>query len=453
VQLILARILLPEDFGIVGTAIIVINFSQIFWDAGLAKALIQTDEPIDKAANVVFWSNSILGVIIYGLLLFVAPWIAVFYNSPASMPILRVMGIQVVLLSLISVQQALMLRGLSFRQLFWIRLCVAFVPALFSIPMAVLGFRAWALVSGTLAGASVNLVLFWVSSPWRPSMVIDWHIAVRLFRFGFWVIGESLLGWFMMWGDNLVVGKFLGVRNLGIYQLGWTVVMVVFGLSLNPFLPILYPTFSRLQGDIQTIRLTFIKVNRVIISISLPVGIGLFLIGGEMEKLFGAKWAGLGFVISIIGLMQGIVWMISLNAEIYRAIGRPDVNTKLGFLFMLYYLPAYLVGVHYGLVFFTFIRLVVAVISLPIHIFVCVHLLHVSWMYLWLQGKAMILATLVMAASVYLLKWSLPGLVSISIIGMVIEIVVGAGAYFLSLWLLDKPFVLQTISLVKKAVQ
>ncbi|MBA4375976.1 MAG: hypothetical protein C0401_07370 [Anaerolinea sp.] len=454
VQLILARLLLPEDFGLVGIAVIVINFSQIFWDAGLAKALIQTNEPINKAANVVFWVNSVLGVVIYGLLFIGAPWIAEFYNSPASMPILRVMGIQAVLYSFISVQQALMMRGLSFRQLFWIRLGVAFIPALFSIPLALIGYRAWALVAGTLAGSSVNLVLFWVSSPWRPSMDFDWQLAGRLFRFGFWVIGESLIAWFMIYGDNLIVGKFLGVRDLGIYQLGWTVTGVIFGLALNPFLSVLYPTFSRLQGDIQAIRQTFVKVNRVIISISLPVGVGLFLIGGEMENLFGAMWAGLGFVISIIGLMKGgIAWLVGVNSEIYRAMGRPDVNAKLGFLFALFYLPAFLIGVQYGLRIFTVTRLVVALIALPIHIYMCARLLRVSRLYLWEQGRPMILATIVMAASVYIFKWSLSSWISINIIVMVAEIGVGIGAYLLTLWLLDKPFVLQTFNLVKKAIR
>ena len=165
---VLARLLAPTDFGVLATAMIVISFVQMFWDAGLSKALIQTKEVPENAAHVVFWTNLTLGIIIYTLLFAAAPYIAFFFKSPVTEPVLRVLGIQIIIASLASVQQALFVRDLDFRGLFWIKLLTVFIPALFSIPLALLGYGIWSLVTGTLAGQFFNLLLLWMRSPWRP---------------------------------------------------------------------------------------------------------------------------------------------------------------------------------------------------------------------------------------------------------------------------------------------
>ena len=157
---ILARLLTPADYGVMATAMIAISFSQMFWDAGLSKALIQTKAAPEDAAHVVFWTNVVLGLLIYILLYLAAPAIALFFKSPASGPVLRVLGIQIVIASLTSVQQALFVRDLDFRGLFWIKLLTAFIPGLFSIPLALKGFGIWALVTGSLVAQIINLYAF-----------------------------------------------------------------------------------------------------------------------------------------------------------------------------------------------------------------------------------------------------------------------------------------------------
>ena len=174
---------------------IAISFSQLFWDAGLSKALVQTKQAPEEAANVVFWTNFVLGILIYVVLFVTAPAIALFFRSPASGPVLRVLGFQIVIASLSSVQQALFVRDLDFRGLFWIKLLTAFVPGLFSVPLALFGYGVWALVGGSLAGQTLNLWLLWQRSPWRPKATFDMTLVRTLFRFGFWVLLESLGAW------------------------------------------------------------------------------------------------------------------------------------------------------------------------------------------------------------------------------------------------------------------
>jgi len=426
----------------------------MFWEGGLGKALVQMKEAPEKAANLVFGVNAFLGIVIYTILFLAAPGVASFFHSPASEPVLRVLGLQIVINSLGSVQGSLFLRELDFRRLFWVNLASSFLPGIFSIPMALMGYGVWALVAGYLASSLLNLGFLWIKSNWRPGWRFDWPQARRLCRFGLWVTGESLAIWFFLWGDNLLVGRILGVKDLGIYSVGWNISIMIFGLVLNPFLPVLYPTFSRMQGDLQNLKSTFHKVNRIVISLALPMGVGLLLVGPLVANvLFGDKWQGLGLVLSLIGFMHGITWFVGINGELYRALGRPDVNTKLAFITIIYYLPVYLLAAPYGLKVFTFARLGVALVALPIHIYLCVRMLGASPFYPWHDGRPAILATLVMALVIagakYLLSLigvGLPGVITlIALVGM------GLITYGGMLWLLDSPYILQTKTLLKKA--
>jgi PST family polysaccharide transporter len=454
VLIILARILTPADFGIVATAMIVISLAQMLWDAGLSKALVQTRESLEDAAHIVFWSNVLLGCLIYVFLFLLAPTVALFFNSPDSGPVLRVLGLQVLIASLSSVQQALFVRDFDFRRLFWIKLLTGFVPGLCSIPMAFFGYGVWSLVTGSLAGQVLNSWLLWSRSSWRPKFNYRKKSARKLFTFGLWMLMESLGAWLILWGDNHILGRFLGVHDLGVYRTGWMLVTILFGLTLNPFLPILYPAFSRLQDELPALNSAFHKANRIVIALALPMGVGVFLVGQEAaDLLFGQKWQGLGFVVGTLGLMHGIGWLVGINPELYRAMGRPDMNTKLTFAALLYYLPAFYLAAQRGLQTFAVTRLVVALVAMPIHIYLCAKMLSVSPFYLWQEGKPMIMATLGMACVLVGLKWGF-GLFDSKALGLLIPgvmICTGLVTYAVILWLLDKPFILHAKSLLKQA--
>lgn len=453
---ILARLLTPEDFGVVATAMIAISFSQMFWDAGLSKALIQSRENPEKAANVVFWTNVVLGLVIYLILFLMAPWLAIFFNSPASGPVLRVLGIQIVLASLSSVQQALFVRELDFKRLFWIRLLTAFFPGFFSIPLAFYGYGVWALVAGSIAGQLLNLYLLWQKSPWRPNFSYDLNLAQKLTRFGIWVLLESFGAWLIIWGDNLIVGRFLGVHDLGVYRTGWMLVTFIFGLALNPFLPVLYPMFSRLQDDPAALRNAFHKANRIIFSLALPMGFGLLVTGSDLANLlFGQKWQGLGFVISVLGLTYTTSWLVSLNTELYRAIGRPDINNRILYIYIFFFISVLFYAARYGLYLFVFLRfLLTFIIGLPIQIYYYTKIVKDSPFYIWQEGKTMICSAVVMIITIICVKWWIfPSLNITNLYCSVVSYTLAGGlSYLLCLLFLDKKFVLETKLYINKAI-
>jgi O-antigen/teichoic acid export membrane protein len=450
---ILARILAPQDFGIVAIAQIAISFCYLFWDAGLQKALIQTKEHLEKAANVVFWINVVLGLIIYGALFLAAPFLAAFFKSPAASPVLRVLGLQIIIGSLSTVQQGLFLRDFNFKQLFWARLATSAIPALVSIPLALFGYGVWALVASSLVGSAINLVILWVKSPWRPRCCFDSVIARKMANYGKWIVLDSFVGWFISQGDAVVVGRYLGVRDLGLYRTGRNIIDIVFGLSLNPLIPILFPAFSALQDDKEALRSFLYKTNRIIMSLTLPIGAGIMCIATPLVTvLLGEKWKGVEIVLSFISIQVALGWLVSANPELYRAVGRPDLQTKIALITSPLYLFAYFIAAQFGLTVFVLTRLGLTIISLPIHVWMAVRILKVSYLYLWETGKPMIISTTFMVLAISGIKWMLKmsHLALPAVMGLLGFIMIGMVVYIGSLWVLDKSFVLQTRDIVRK---
>ena len=454
VFVILARLLEPEDFGVVGTALVAVGFAQMFWDAGLAKALIQTNAARDPAANVVFWTNLGSGVVLCGVLALAAPILGDFFRCPETVPVLRVLSLLAPIASIGSVHQALLTRDFEFRKVFWTKLLVALVPGLFSIPAAAMGVGVWALVVGYLLGQAANTLLLWRMSGWRPSLSYDWAVSLALFRFGGWVLAEAIGAWLILWGDSLVVGRYLGVAELGLYRTGSLVVSLVFGLALNPLVPILYPAFSRMRHDHVALLGMFRNSVALIMVISLPMGAGLFLVGPELAgSIFGHRWLGLAQVVSVLGLTQGVSWMVGVNTEAFRAIGRPDVNTKILFLALLYYLPSYFLAAQHGLAAFLWTRFATAAVSVPLHVFFCRRHLGLPLFYLLVDGRSALRCTIGMVCAVGWLKYWISGSsMGVSLPAQLVLLVsAGVLSYSALMYLTDRAYVTKLLSLLRRA--
>lgn len=453
ITVILARLLVPKDFGIVATAQIVISFSTMFWDAGLSRALMQTNKDPEEAAHVVFWTNLALGIFVYLLLFLSAPQVAAFFQNPASSPVLQVLGLQIIISSFSSVQRVLFVRDLNFRTLFWIKLLTAFLPGFCSIPLAFFGYGVWALVAGTLAGQLFNLVLLWRASLWRPRLKYNISIAKKLFGFGAWISAQGFASWLIMWADSVIVGRFLGVEDLGIYRTGWNIVTVVFGLVIHPFSPVMAPTFYRLQDNLPALKEAFHRVNKIIMALVIPMGVGLLFVGEEAaDLLFGSKWIGLGFVLRYIGFREAISYTFCFNGTVCSAIGRPDIFAKLDYAFLFWIIPTYVLSARFGLEAFVYTRVINTIIGLLLYAYVFHRALGVSPFYLWHQGKETIISALVMGTAVWIMKSILYLSSAPKIIILASMILLGVNIYIATYWLLNKKFIIKIYQTIRQAV-
>jgi O-antigen/teichoic acid export membrane protein len=410
ITLILARILVPEDFGVIGVALIAIGLANILQDFGLGKTLIQRESDVENSANVIFWTNMTLSSFLYLILFAAAPLISEFFREPRVASVLRVLCLQIVLSGLVTVHQALFQRQFQFKKLFYIGLFSSIVPGLVSVPLAFLGYGAWSLVFGSLAGSIFQVFLFWRASSWRPRLTYDFMLAKSLFVFSLWVTLESLLGWLIVWGDSVIVGRFLGTKELGIYRTGVTLLVLIFGLVLNPLFPVAYSFFSRLQSVPLQFREYFLKTIHLIATIVLPIGASVILLAQPLSSLLlGEKWRGIEIVLIIVGLKDILTSIIGgINAEALRALGRPDVNVKINVVSSIFAIPMYILAASYGLMVFCIARLLVGIFMIALYVYATKVLLKVSLTYPFVSAWRALLSAFVMGIVLYIFGYLLP---------------------------------------------
>lgn len=434
VFIVLARLLTPEDFGVMTAAMMVIAFSQIFWEAGMGKALIQRQTDIEEAANAAFLINIALGIVIAALLyLFAQPIAQTFFQDNRVTAVLQVMILQVLFGALSSVQTALLQKGMGFKKLFWVRLLTVSLPGLASIPLAWNGLGYWSLVAGTLVGQLAQVVMLWRMSTWRPKLVTNATVTQEIGRFGVWVGLTGLLTWFYAWADSLVVGHYLGSHELGLFRTGTQFASLAFVIIFGPILPVLYSHLSQLNNDKEMMRSNAESVLSILSVVAIPISIIIFVYSTDLQKvLFGLKWAGMGVVISSMSLMHGYSWIVGMNGEFYRATGKPNYETIVTASTLIIYLSVYIYIVNYGLTSFVWARMWLAMGALLLHIALLRHLFGID---AYTVFKRIVTITASSAFVAYSTKYGvgllLRGAISSLFVGVVISGLITAGLVFM----------------------
>lgn len=367
VFLVLARLLTPEDFGVVAGATVVISLCQALADAGLGKALIQRREAVEASANAAFWMALAASVVLGLALVIASPVIAGFFGDARIRPVVCVLALQVPLTGLAAVPVALLQRDFAFRELFWVRLLTAGLPALASIPMALADLGYWALVAGTITGQALQCIVLWWRRPWRPTLRIDMAVARQLLGFGRWTMLSAILAWGYGWLDSLVVARHLGTHDMGLYRIGNTFVAMAFGLAFAPLLPVLYSLFSNPKTEGNQLAKSLETTARAIVLVSVPAAGFIVLFSKPIElQLFGPGWEGLAPILAMLAACHGVAWLVGANGEAYRAMGRPELEAWTMGISLLAYLVGYLLSVGYGLHAFVATRAALVIVGVAI---------------------------------------------------------------------------------------
>jgi O-antigen/teichoic acid export membrane protein len=358
VMIFLARILSPEDFGLVAIATIIISAGQVFLEFGMGKALIQTDSDVELYRNNALWTNVLIAFIVYIIVFFNAGLIGNFFNSPESAIIIKVLGIQFILNSFFSSNIAFFQRELKFSILFKIRTSASLGTAIVSLSLAALGYGVWALVFGALIGSFIQLCLCWIYSTWNPVFKFNKEIFFKMFNFSKWILFEGVFAWLLAWGDSIAVGHMMNPEELGKYRIGNAIIILISNIVFTPIIPIALSYFSRIKTNKEELRNSYEKLTGLIAYIAVPIAVMLVLLSHEFVfVVLGEKWVGVEIIIIIMGIRFGFGWLVGLNSTVFTAIGRPDVNSKLLVIITTFTLPIYFFSAEQGILFFLYARL------------------------------------------------------------------------------------------------
>jgi O-antigen/teichoic acid export membrane protein len=395
---VLARVLLPTDFGVVAAATVVVSLAQVLCELGLAKALVQRRDRVSDAATTAFWMNAVFGVLMTALAWVLAPAVAHFFGDSQIGLALRALSPVMLLSALTAVPMALLQREFRFKTLFWSRLVGAAIPAMVGIPLALAGGGFWALVAGTLAGQMMQATVLWAVGGWRPALSFDRGLAAELLGFGRWALLAGLLGWGFAWLDAVIVGRYLGAHEMGLYRTGGALVTLLFGLVFAPLLPVLYSLFSRAQQDLPLLRSSLLVVVRLSTLILLPMVMLAYALRDVLASgLLGAQWQEAGQVIAVLAMVQGVSWLVSFNGELYRAVGRPLAEVIAMGPMLILYVIVYLLAVGHGLEVFLWCRLALTVLGVAAQVVVAWRVVQIAPR-LWIRPLAAVFGGLVLTA-------------------------------------------------------
>lgn len=449
---VLAALLSEADFGIIAAAMAVIALAQIVVEMGLGAAVIQREQQAEEVASLALWLSLLVGLMLYAVLWLAAPALAAFYTIPELTAVLRVVGLGLPLAALISIPNALLTRDMAFRQLFWIGAMPQIATALGSLLLALLGLGYWALVGGYLLGRVLHVALVWRANHWRPRWLWQTSLVGQLLRFSAWVLLSGFQTWLFLYADNLLVGYFYNTEQLGIYSLGFNLANILPGMLASSLAYVAYPAFSRLQADRRAVGDSLMKLQALAGALLFPVCLGMAALAEPaITLLYGQKWAGLGWTLGFFAVMPGLSNIWSLNAEAYRAVGRPDVWAKVAGLTLLLMFPLLLLGGRLEYNRFVMLRFAAAFLLPLFNIWAAARLLHIPLAAQWRSWRVPLIWALLMFAAVVALRTLLApfdgwaGWGKLSLLA-----VCGAGIYSIGMRLTDRALFNQFLLSVKR---
>lgn len=354
IKLILAKILFPEEFGLIGMAVVFTSFVEVFNDLGFGAAIVQKKENLinENHYHTAFWTGIVWAVVLYAFIFFVlSDLAAAFYNEPLLEEIIPVLSLGILLNPINLVHKAQLTRGLNFKKLAHISNTSSIIAGSVSLALAFLGFGVWSLVFNSVTAYAIALPLFFIATGWKPKFIWDKKAFKDIFGFGVNTMGTQVFNNLINKFDYLVIGKLLSVSALGVYTLAFTLTDTFRGQLMTVMNRVMYPIYGKKQDDKVSLVKYYLKVvkyNSIIID-----GIMMVLViyaEPIILLFFGSKWIDTVIPLQILSLSVVFHMMVSSNTSLIRGMGKPGLEFRLQLFKSLFlYVPLIYFGTkHFG---------------------------------------------------------------------------------------------------------
>ncbi|UCG17703.1 MAG: lipopolysaccharide biosynthesis protein [Phycisphaerales bacterium] len=351
VFLVLARLLMPEAFGLVALASAFTGFLAVFLTQGFGGAIVQRSELEPEHLDTAFWINVLSGVALTAICIACAGVVARLFGEPQLKPLVRWLSLSLLIGAFSATQEAILMRRLAFKSLAIRRLVASAAGGCVGIGMAVGGLGVWSLVGQNLAGGLVGVAALWQASEWRPGFNVSAKHARDLFSFGINMLGIQILRFVNRRADTMLIGYFLGPVALGYYTVAYGLLLRMTQMLMQTVSSVSLPTFSRLQHDPGQMRHAFFTAIRMTSLLAFPAFIGVATLAPELVPgLFGSKWTPsipVMQILALIGILQSVQYF---NGSVILAMGKPSWLLALRALSTVVHVTAFAVAVRWGIV-------------------------------------------------------------------------------------------------------
>ena len=448
--IILARLLLPEQFGLVGYCLITIQYLDILNAAGINNSLIARRENLEEAANAAFVANIVLGIVSFGLTWMIAPAAATFFKTDELIPVLRLMGLNLPLSGLGMVPDTLLQRHLRFRTRMMPEITKNLTKGMVSIVLAWLGMGVWSLVWGQLAGTAIATILAWILARWRPTWRYDAKASFEIATYGFHIMLLEIAGAFRSNVDYLLVGRILGAAALGYYTMSYRIPELLIR-SVNVVVGrVSLPVMSMVQKEKEQLRSFYFGYLRSLSMIIFPVAVGLAFTAPVFIPLFlSQKWRPAAIPTMLVSLALGIAAMGHIPGVLYKAIGRPELLTRLNFFKVPFAVVVLWYSTRWGINGVAAGQIIISVFSLLLDTLTANYVMRYSLRELLEAVAPTFLSSLGMAFALLAVSRILP---FSGIFALTLLVLTGVLSYFMMLWWLDWGTVRAGINLIRRTL-
>ncbi len=329
-QIVLARILLPSEFGLIAMLSVFISIGKSLMDSGLTASLIRTPDPDQRDYSTVFFINMIGSIIIYFLLFFCAPLIASFYKQPILTAVIRVYTLTFIIQAFMAVQTTRLTKNMNFRVQMIMQIPSVIVGGIVGVIMAYMHYGVWSLVWMSLTSAFLFSIQHWFHSGWYPSFIIDWERLKHHFKFGYKLTIAGVLSSIFSNIYNLVIGKYFSANEVGFYNRADTLQgFPVQNISLA-LTKVTFPMFASIQDDKVKLKSVYKKLMQQVIFWVTPLMIYLAIVAEPLFRfVLTAKWLPSVPYFQIL-CVTGILYPLQMyNLNILNVLGRSDLFMKL----------------------------------------------------------------------------------------------------------------------------
>ncbi len=324
-SVILMRLLLPSDYGLIAMAMVLIGFANLFGEFGFSSALIQNQSITEKHKSSIFWINVVIGSALSLLVFIFAEKLAGFYENEKLILVIKYLSFSFIISSFSIVPSALLQKDMNYSSINKIEVSIVFLSGIVSVYMALNGWGVMSLVFQNLAMLLFKVPMAFIASRWYPKNIFSMSSIKDLFSYSAYLSGFNFINYWARKSDDLLIGKFMGADNLGIYSRAYTLMLIPISQVISLVSNVMFPAFSLIQHDKERVKRIYLSVMQVLAFITFPLMIGLFVTADNFViGIFGEKWSEVIPVIQILAFVGVLQTLANPTGWIYTSQGKTN---------------------------------------------------------------------------------------------------------------------------------
>jgi len=355
IRLVLAKLLFPEQFGLIGMAVIFTGFVQVLNDLGIGAALVQKkDEDLrNEHFHTAFWTGIGWSISLYVIMSFLISKLAAdFYNEPMLIKLIPVLSLGILCSPINLVHKAQLTKSMSFKKIAFIDNTSNIIAGCIAMALAFLGMGVWSLVFNSVASIVISMPLYFKATKWFPKLIWDKNAFKEIFGFGVYTTGTSVANYFVNNVDYLLIGKLLSAQALGAYTFAFILTDTFRSRLMLVVNNVMYPMYGRNQGDPIALKRFYLKVVNYNSILIYPIMVFLVALGDPFTtSVFGAKWHDSIAPLQVLSISVMIHMLVNSNTALIRGMGRPGLEMKLQLFKAAIFIPMLVAGIYaYGVI-------------------------------------------------------------------------------------------------------